>query len=362
MSGVKHSRIGVPSHARYIYARIKGSKGVMPVITSLRKFSTSEVAQERMRIISFYDRYGEHATKEAFNTNRKTICVWKKRIRHGNQHLVALTPQSTRPHTPRGMQVDTRLVAYIRKERELYPRRSKEKLKPFVDQEAERLDIPPIATSTIGKVIKRNNLFFFKGRHIYHNPASKWGHQKRKQYVRVRQAPNPDLFGYLEMDTITKVVDAIKVYIYTAVDVRMKFSYAYPYTRLNSQNTVDFFKKLQLLYPVPIREVQTDNGLEFLGDFEAYLASHGIRHVFTYPRCPKINGCIERYNRTIQEEFLDEHLHLVHDPTLFCSKLANWLIYYNCYRVHQSLGLKSPMDYLVTNGGMSKKSVACTIN
>lgn len=37
-------------------------------------------------------------------------------------------------------------------------------------------------------------------------------------------------------------------------------------------------------------------------------------HLFSYPRCPKINACIERYNRTIQEEFIDNHLDIIGDP------------------------------------------------
>ena len=332
------------------------------MISSLRKFDVSDIAKERMRIISFYETYGERATHGAFGTNRKTISVWKKRVRVGNSHLVSLTPASTRPKTVRSMLVDRRLVSYIRFQREQFPRRSKEKLKPFVDQEAKQLGIPSIATPTIGKVIKRNNLFFAGKAKVYHNPASQWSQQKRKKYTRVRHAPNPDLFGYLEMDTILKVANGIKFYLYTAVDVRMKFSYAYPYTRLTSQNTVDFFKKLQLVFPVSIREVQTDNGLEFLGDFERYLVKHGIKHNFTYPRCPRINGVVERFNRTIQEDFLEFNLHLIYTPRDFCVKLADWLVYYNCYRVHQSLGLISPMDYLVTNGGMSKKSVSSTIS
>lgn len=331
------------------------------MIVSLRKFSDDEIAKERMKILSFYDRYGEMATKEAFGTNRKTVCVWRKRLRSGNNHLGVLVPTSTRPKTPRTMRVDPRIVAYIRLQREQYPRRSKEKLKPFVDQESRRLDLPMIAPSTIGKVIKQNNLFFFKGRKIYHNPATKWGEMKQKKRIRVKRAPKPVGFGHLEMDTVVKIVDAMKVYIYTAIDVRMKVSFAYPYTRLNSQNTVDFFRKLQLVYPVPVIEVQTDNGLEFLGDFDAHLEKQNIKHSFTYPRCPRINGVVERFNRTISEELLEPNLHLLHDPLIFCAKLVDWLIYYNCYRVHQSLGLQTPMGYLVSEGGMSKKTVTCTI-
>ena len=360
MSGVKFGKTGIPSHLHYIYGKIRGSKGVMPVISSLRKFEANDIAKERMRMIDFYDTYGGKATKVAFGVSRQVISVWKKRISKRGNHLSALIPSSTRPKQVRSMVVHPELISFIKSQRELYPKRSKVKLKPFVDDEAKRLGIPSIATPTIGKVIKRNNFFFTGRSRIYHNPASKWSGKKRKKYARVKRSPNPELFGYLEMDTICRVTNGIKFYLYTAVDVRLKFSYAYPYTKLNSKNTVDFFKKLQLVFPVTIREVQTDNGLEFLGDFDDYLFNRHIKHNFTYPRCPRINGVVERFNRTIQEDFLEFNLHYLFTPRDFCIKLADWLVYYNCYRVHQSLGLVSPMDYLVTNGGMSKKSVSST--
>jgi len=360
MSVLKYGKSGVLSHAYPILSRIKSLKGVMPVISSLRKFDTEEVAKERMKILSFYERYGEQATKEAFGVSRKTIWVWKKRLEKGNDHLIVLTPTSTSPKTPRTMRVDPRIVAFIRSQREQFPRRSKEKLAPFVNEECRRLGIPTIAPSTIGKVIKRNNLFFFKGRKVYHNPASKWMDKKQRRRVRVKHAPKPVDFGHLEMDTVVRIVDSMKIYMYTAIDIRMKFSFAYPYTKLNSQNTVDFFSKLAMVFPVSIASIQTDNGLEFLGDFDAHLEKQKITHVFTYPRCPRINGVVERFNRTMSEELLEPNLHLLHDPLMFCAKLVDWLIYYNCYRVHQSLGLQTPMGYLISEGGMSKKSVACT--
>jgi len=258
------------------------------------------------------------------------------------------------------MLVDPRIVVFVRFQREQFPLRSKEKLKPFVDAECRRLGFPPIATFTIGKVIKRNNLFFFHGRKIYHNPASKWQEQRKRKRFRVKHAPKPVGFGHLEMDTVVKMVDGIKIYLYTAIDIRIKFSFTYPYMKLNSQNTVDFFKKLQLVCPVPVVQVQTDNGLEFLGDFDAYLEKHMVTHVFTYPRCLRINGVVERFNRTLSEELVEPNMHLLHDPLIFCAKLVDWLIYYNCYRVHQSLGLQTPMGYLIANEGMSNMSATCT--
>ena len=50
---------------------------------------------------------------------------------------------------------------------------------------------------------------------------------------------------------------------------------------------------------------QTDNGSEFEAVFDHYCQHNNILHKWTYPRCPKINGVIERFNRSIQEEWLD---------------------------------------------------------
>ncbi len=85
-----------------------------------------------------------------------------------------------------------------------------------------------------------------------------------------------------------------------------------------------------------------------------------IPHWFIYPRCPRINGVIERYQRTLQEEFLEPNLDLIYHPKLFNDKLVDYLLFYNTKRVHESLGFKSPLDYLIKKGGMSKKSVTCT--
>jgi len=48
--------------------------------------------------------------------------------------------------------------------------------------------------------------------------------------------------------------------------------------------------------------VNTDNGSEFLKNFEQACNKMNIQHFFTYPRTPKMNPLAERFNRTIQEE------------------------------------------------------------
>jgi putative transposase len=128
-----------------------------------------------------------------------------------------------------------------------------------------------------------------------------------------------------------------------------------PYKSLNSKNTVDFIKKLIFVCPFKITAVQTDNGLEFLGEFEKYLSKLNIKHIFTYPRCPKINGVIERFNRTIQEDFINPDISLLGSPKEFSSKLPQYLLFYNHQRPHKSLNYATPLRYLYQEGGMSKK-------
>ena len=120
-------------------------------------------------------------------------------------------------------------------------------------------------------------------------------------------------------------------------------------------------EKLLFFYPSKILSIQTDNGSEFLGMFEEHLTKKGIKHYFTYPRYPRINGVIERFNRTLQEEFVDPNLNLIHNQEEFNKRLADYLIFYNTKRVHQSLDYETPMDYIIKKGGMSNMYRARTV-
>ncbi|MGB4223165.1 MAG: hypothetical protein WBJ54_05055 [Syntrophorhabdus sp.] len=51
------------------------------------------------------------------------------------------------------------------------------------------------------------------------------------------------------------------------------------------------------------------------------------RTVSFIPGVRKINAYIERYHRTVQEEFIDHHIHLLPDEELFNKELAKYLIF-----------------------------------
>src|SRR3989304_8934031 len=130
MSGLKTGKTGVPGKAHFIFSRIKGSREVINMLLSLRRFSEDEVAQERMKIIKFYEKHGEQATMEAFGAGGKVISRWRQKLVKGQGRLYALIPTSTKPHHTRTPLTDQRIIGWISKQREDHPRIGKEKLKP----------------------------------------------------------------------------------------------------------------------------------------------------------------------------------------------------------------------------------------
>lgn len=61
-----------------------------------------------------------------------------------------------------------------------------------------------------------------------------------------------------------------------------------------------------------------------------------------------MNAHVERFNRTIQEDFVDYHNGLLLDLARFNEKLVDWLVFYNSKRVHHAFNNRlSPLQYLL---------------
>jgi transposase InsO family protein len=273
------------ARAYSVFSRIRGYRRYVEMLHSLKYYEQSEVAGQRMRIIRFYDTYGERATKEAFGADRKLIHVWRKRLREAEGKLAALVPHSTRPRRTRQMQVEPRVVEFY----------------------CGSTGLPAVSVSTIGKVIKRHKLFFQRSGKVYHDPRNAERYAKKTKRLRVKRSLRHREFGHFQADSSVRFIDGLRRYLISAIDSRLKFSFSNCYSTLTSRNSRDFLRRLEVVYPLKIRSVQTDNGAEFLGDFDSYLTKKGIPHYFSYPRCPKINGCVERFNRTLKVPGVLQH-------------------------------------------------------
>jgi hypothetical protein len=85
-------------------------------------------AQRRWEILRFWQRYGVAATSEAFRVSRRTLYLWRAKLRAEGGNLAALVPGSTAPKRRRRRQWPAVLITEIRRLRTLHPNLAKEKL------------------------------------------------------------------------------------------------------------------------------------------------------------------------------------------------------------------------------------------
>ncbi|MBU0534136.1 MAG: integrase core domain-containing protein [Candidatus Omnitrophica bacterium] len=76
-------------------------------------------------------------------------------------------------------------------------------------------------------------------------------------------------------------------------------------------------------------------------------------HLQSYPHHPQSNVVVERFNRTIQEEFVYWNEELLNDNIAFNKKLMEYLTFYNLERGHKSLNYQTPLKYLINHCGFS---------
>lgn len=326
---------------RYILPKL--SKGnyttFMKMLHNSLTFEMSDAARFRLYVLDFYYQHGWRATIDAFKVGKSTLYDWKRRFELSRKKLTSLIPLSTRPKRTRVMTTDIRLVEFIRGVRKGYGNVSKYKLKIFIDEYAKSLGIPTLSASVIGKIVRRRN-FFFEGKIRVKRKKTKL------LYPRLKKAPKETVPGYLEMDSVTFYVLDKKYYFITAIDIVTKYAWVKLVTNLSSQAAKLALIEFKDGYSHPLRVVQTDNGSEFLLHFDKYLQESEVIHQFIYQKLPKVNGVVERFNRTIQEEFISREAQDIYDTEQFKDKLVRYLIWYNTKRPHYSLNYRTPMQFL----------------
>ncbi|BAL81353.1 DDE-type integrase/transposase/recombinase [Caldisericum exile] len=94
----------------------------------------------------------------------------------------------------------------------------------------------------------------------------------------------------------------VTYYQFTAIDKHSGLVFAKVYENKTSRNTKLFIKEDIKYFGFSVAKVQTDNGTEFMGEFDKYLNELGIGYYYNYLRKPKTNDNVERVIRTIGEE------------------------------------------------------------
>jgi transposase InsO family protein len=90
---------------------------------------------------------------------------------------------------------------------------------------------------------------------------------------------------------------------FTARDVVSRWDVIQAHGRATAFAASQFLETLLHRMPFPIRALQVDGGSEFAAEFESACQQRGLHLFVLPPRSPKLNGAVERANRTHSEEF-----------------------------------------------------------
>lgn len=139
-------------------------------------------------------------------------------------------------------------------------------------------------------------------------------------------------------------------YIHNAVDDCTRLAYSETLTDEKKETAVAFWQRAQTYFEaagITIKRVLTDNGSCYRSmAWKQTLADAAITHKRTRPYRPQTNGKVERFNRTMLEEWAYAKPYLSEAERV--ADFADWLHTYNHHRGHTALGGKSPAD-LVPN-------------
>lgn len=318
---------------------IPGSEYIRSLV---RQGTVSPVAAARLKWMD-HNALHQNArlTCRHFDISPQTFYRWKRRF--DPYDLTTLEDESHRPVKVRTPQTPTAIVERILALRQKYPRWGKDKLVVLLRREQIN-----ISTSTVGRVLKR-----LKDRGVLVEPLNvRLAKAARKRRWKPRYAlRKPE--GYrveapgdlVQLDTLhVRFANSENRHHFSARDVISRWDCCRVYRKATSLQATAFLEYMEKKFPFPIRAIQIDGGSEFKKHFEAACRARGIRLFVVPPRSPKLQGSVERSNRTYREEFYE-----VEDVEISMEghnrQLEERDRTYNYIRPHQSLGYLTPDEF-----------------
>jgi transposase InsO family protein len=136
-----------------------------------------------------------------------------------------------------------------------------------------------------------------------------------------------------------------KVYLHSVVDTYGSYAFGFLHTSKQPEAAVAVLHNDVLPFyaerEISVAKILTDNGREFCGTdshpFELYLSLNDIRHKRTKVNRPRTNGFVERFHRTILDEFFRQTFRtkLYTNVAELQADMDAWLLHYNTERPHQ---------------------------
>ncbi len=182
-----------------------------------------------------------------------------------------------------------------------FPRWGKDKLAVLLRQEKQ-----PVSTSMVWRVLthlKRQG-------QLVEPLRTRAAGSRRALRPRPHAVRKPKQYAVSEPGDLVQV-DALDVrpipgvvfQQFSARDVVSRGDVIQAHTRATAATATQFLDTLLPRMPFPIRALQVDGSSEFAAEFEQACQQRGLHLFVLPPRSPKLNGAVERANRTPTEEF-----------------------------------------------------------
>jgi transposase InsO family protein len=296
----------------------------------------SREARTRIRWFDYHRKcQNVSQTARHFGISRKTFHKWRKTYNPNN--LFSLENRSRSPINRRKPDITPLQDERIRELRKKHLCYSKFKIARIYENAYQE----KISSWKAQRVIQKYKL--------YPNPKrtakitkKRLKAGKKKRITELKKKPkNGFLFC---LDTIEFRWNNLKRYVFTGIDHFSKVAFARMYKNANSLNAADFLNRLLYLLDGNIENIQTDNGSEFEKYFERGCLKLNLERYFNRPHTPKDNSVNERFNQTLQYEFVNFG-NFTTDTLEFNRRLTDWLIEYNFHRPHETLDYETPVNF-----------------
>jgi transposase InsO family protein len=281
---------------------------------------------------------GEVAAR--YGTSRQSLHTWRHRFQQ--EGMSGLADRSRRPHNSPN-RVAAEMEALICQLRREHPRWGARRISHELGQ---RGVAPAPSRATVHRVLVRNGLI---------DPQVQQHKRKYKRW----QRQEPMHLWQLDIVGGVPLADGRQCKLVTGVDDHSRFVVIAAVVAVPSGRAVcEAFTAAMRRYGVP-SEVLTDNGAQFTGRhtrpqpvevlFERICRENGITQRRTKPRSPTTTGKIERFHKTLREEFLD-HVSPFESLAAAQEALDGWVEAYNHRRPHQALDMATPASLFRPNG------------
>lgn len=332
--------------------RVFGISGAQLRVAGLDLRDLSAEARRRLKWFDWHRTHGENVslTCRHFAISRETFYRWWRR--YDPHDLSSLEDRSSRPKHCRQRTWSTEEVVAVRRLRERFPFWGKMKLVILLAVQGLTL-----SASRVGRILqhlKRSRQL----REPLRRTSARRRTWKRHYAIRKPKEYQPRAPGDLiQIDTMdVRPEPGVILKHFTTVDVVSRWSVPSIASNATATLAVRALDQLIARSPFPVRAIQVDGGSEFMADFESACQERGIALFVLPPHSPKLNGRVERANRTYREEYYD----CTNDsPTVagLTPGLRRAERIYNHLRPHQALGYLTPAQFLLTNFNINPEEV-----